>query len=311
MNLLQKTYLLVLITLFIFNNQHYAQYKLGSGNFWIYNEEGLEWKTEMTDTIFVLDSVNYYKYNSTYKIIGKINNYSVISEKYPKYYIGKLQNGLYEELRTYSNGTIEVDPYKYKENAKLGDRWPHRIIYDSDDSTNVDTLWAEVSAVFDGIVFNEIKEVKQIHYLTGFDYYRYFCEDYGELSETTIGGEVRSSLKGCYIDGMAYGDTSFIVVGVYENNLTKNEYRLSQNYPNPFNSMTNIIVTLPKSENVKITLFNSLGEKIGSLYDGVMKSGSNNIMFDVSMFNNISSGVYFYKLNTSSYSEIKRMIYLK
>jgi hypothetical protein len=90
------------------------------------------------------------------------------------------------------------------------------------------------------------------------------------------------------------------------------EFTLNQNYPNPFNPSTTLSYTLPESGNVKITIYNVTGQVVTQLVNGVQNAGSYKKVWNAS---NLSSGIYFYKLNFESanikYSDIKSMILLK
>ena len=86
------------------------------------------------------------------------------------------------------------------------------------------------------------------------------------------------------------------------------EYSLSQNYPNPFNPSTIIEYSIPESGNVKLFVFNSLGEKVATLVDEFKNSGKHEINFKGI---DIPSGVYYYKLISGSFAETKKMILLK
>lgn len=85
-------------------------------------------------------------------------------------------------------------------------------------------------------------------------------------------------------------------------------YNLSQNYPNPFNPSTTIDYQIPKSGNVKLIIYNILGQEINILVNEFKQSGSYNIEFNAAY---LSSGIYFYKIESGSFSEIKSMILLK
>jgi len=86
------------------------------------------------------------------------------------------------------------------------------------------------------------------------------------------------------------------------------QYSLSQNYPNPFNPATNIRFSIPVSGNVKLTVFDMLGREVETLVNGDLNAGTYNADWNAS---NYSSGVYFYKIETSNISEIKKMILIK
>ncbi|MCX6164654.1 MAG: T9SS type A sorting domain-containing protein, partial [Ignavibacteriae bacterium] len=86
------------------------------------------------------------------------------------------------------------------------------------------------------------------------------------------------------------------------------DYSLSQNYPNPFNPTTNMKFALPKDGNVAIKIYDILGNLVNTIYDGYKTAGIYNATFDGS---NLSSGIYFYKITSGSFSDTKRMILLK
>ncbi|MGB4852719.1 MAG: YCF48-related protein [Ignavibacteria bacterium] len=98
------------------------------------------------------------------------------------------------------------------------------------------------------------------------------------------------------------------VVSVNENNLIPYKYYLSQNYPNPFNPITKIKFEIPSLSNVKLTVFDILGKEIETLINKNLQQGVYESEWDGSKF---PSGIYFYSLNTNSFTETKRMILLK
>ena len=87
-----------------------------------------------------------------------------------------------------------------------------------------------------------------------------------------------------------------------------NSFALDQNYPNPFNPTTNISFRLPKSSVVQLTVYNMLGQKVRTLIDGNLTSGSHTFRFDAS---NLSSGIYLYQIKTPTSSLTQRMVLIK
>lgn len=85
-------------------------------------------------------------------------------------------------------------------------------------------------------------------------------------------------------------------------------FSLSQNYPNPFNPVTNIKFDIPKSGLVKITVYDLLGREVTSLVNQQMQPGSYSVDWDAS---NYPSGVYFYRIETETFTDSKKMILLK
>ncbi len=86
------------------------------------------------------------------------------------------------------------------------------------------------------------------------------------------------------------------------------QFELSQNYPNPFNPSTTIKFSIPQSSNVSLKIFNTLGQEVSTLINQNMESGVHTINFDASQLN---SGIYFYRLETGQFSEVKKMTLIK
>jgi hypothetical protein len=85
-------------------------------------------------------------------------------------------------------------------------------------------------------------------------------------------------------------------------------YTLNQNYPNPFNPSTIISYSIPKSQNVVLKVYNMLGQLVTTLVNKQQNAGSYQVSFNAVK---LSSGIYFYSLNTGDFSSVKKMIYLK
>ena len=85
-------------------------------------------------------------------------------------------------------------------------------------------------------------------------------------------------------------------------------YALSQNYPNPFNATTIINYQLPADGHVKLEVYNTLGQKVGTLVDDKQEAGYRSASWDAS---EVSSGLYFYKLTAGDFTETRRMMLVK
>ncbi len=85
-------------------------------------------------------------------------------------------------------------------------------------------------------------------------------------------------------------------------------FTLNEAYPNPFNSSCLITFAIPERSDVKIDVFNILGQQVTTLLDEARDAGKHSIVFDADRF---SSGIYFYRLKTESFSEVKSMTLLK
>jgi photosystem II stability/assembly factor-like uncharacterized protein len=85
-------------------------------------------------------------------------------------------------------------------------------------------------------------------------------------------------------------------------------YELGQCYPNPFNSSTTINYQLPRQGYVTLTVFDMLGQEVGQLVDGIGNPGYMSVQFDAS---HLSSGVYFYRLQSGDFVQVKKLILLR
>jgi len=85
-------------------------------------------------------------------------------------------------------------------------------------------------------------------------------------------------------------------------------YHLTQNYPNPFNPSTKIKYSLPKPENVKIEVYNTIGQKIKTLLNKQMPAGYHEVIFTAE---NLPSDVYFYRIIAGDFQDVKKMVLLR
>lgn len=88
-------------------------------------------------------------------------------------------------------------------------------------------------------------------------------------------------------------------------------FKVEQNTPNPFNPTTNISYELFDASYVKLKVFDLIGKEIATLVDANQQKGTYTVTFDASKYANLTSGIYFYKLETEKYSEVKKMILTK
>ncbi len=133
----------------------------------------------------------------------------------------------------------------------------------------------------------------------------YICIDYWKNKIVPVWTDERAG--GYNMD--IYTAVINTVVGVEP--VTKNVpdvYKLYQNYPNPFNPTTNIKYQIKNSGYISLKVFDILGKEIAALVNEKLSPGTYEITFDGS---NLSSGIYFYKIETEGFSEVKKFILLK
>jgi hypothetical protein len=87
-----------------------------------------------------------------------------------------------------------------------------------------------------------------------------------------------------------------------------NNYTLEQNYPNPFNPSTVISYSLPSASNVKLIVYNTIGQTVNVLENGYKNAGNYSIQFNGG---NLPGGIYFYRLEAGQFSQVKKMMLVK
>ncbi len=121
-----------------------------------------------------------------------------------------------------------------------------------------------------------------------------------------------------YVTGYSYDGPNSVdyvtlkytqTVGITQNsNSIVNEFELKQNYPNPFNPVTKINYELPITNYVSLKIFDISGKEVSILVNQVQTKGSYEVSFDAS---DLTSGIYFYKLETKNFSSTKKMLLVK
>jgi len=106
-----------------------------------------------------------------------------------------------------------------------------------------------------------------------------------------------------------YVDTSQGASGILHHNETiPYSYSLYQNYPNPFNPVTNIELDIPKTSFTTLKVYDINGKEIATLINEELSAGRYKVTFDASIY---SSGMYFYKLTSGTFSQTRKMILIK
>ena len=124
-----------------------------------------------------------------------------------------------------------------------------------------------------------------------------------------------------YANGTSYADVwrwtytwvgTKATVGVNDRPTVANVYDLKQNYPNPFNPSTQIRYSLEKAGNVSIKVFDVLGREVATLVNENQNPGDHAVSFNsASIRGGLSSGVYFYRIESGSFLDVKKMMLLK
>ncbi len=118
---------------------------------------------------------------------------------------------------------------------------------------------------------------------------------------------------GWYVDDIKIMYYDSVQVSV-ENDLLPNKFSLEQNFPNPFSKATGesptttIRYSVPKTQHVTLSVYNTLGQKVATLVNETKTPGSYSTKFNAAQ---LPSGIYFYKLQCGEFSSVKKMILLK
>ncbi|HUV29704.1 MAG TPA: T9SS type A sorting domain-containing protein [Acidobacteriota bacterium] len=96
--------------------------------------------------------------------------------------------------------------------------------------------------------------------------------------------------------------------GAGEDRQLPTTFALEQNHPNPFNPTTNVSFGLPVASEVRLRVYNTLGQQVATLVDGRLEAGVHTVAWDAS---HVASGVYLYRLEAGDFVQTKKMVLLK
>jgi len=106
---------------------------------------------------------------------------------------------------------------------------------------------------------------------------------------------------------------SFVPSEVAGTELLPGEFSLAQNAPNPFNPQTRIDYDIPKATNVRLEIYNVLGQHVKTLVDEFQEPGSKSVIWDGrdNSGSTVASGIYFYRMDAGEFSLTRKMMMLK
>lgn len=274
----------IILLLFAQNIKAQNVAPLELGNIWVYDLNSNLSRTTVVDTSVYFDSAAYYKmfYEDNY---GTINFYTYSRLKDDGFYV------LFDEFDSTET------PY-YKKNAVIGDTW---------------TIYPYVYTIEDTFVANVFGEQTTVKFLAIDSglllIYEYWTEKFGKLSSSQFPNPwLMENLLGCVIDGVAYGDTSFIIISVEDDREIPNNFYLAQNYPNPFNPTTKIRFRIAELGFVSLKIYDVLGNELATLINKEMPTGEYEVEFNAE---NLSSGIHFYSLRAGDKLITKKMVLLR
>jgi hypothetical protein len=136
------------------------------------------------------------------------------------------------------------------------------------------------------------------------------------IDKSTGAGTIVGSTGFRGVLGLTFAPDS--ITSVTQEQMQPNDFVLFNNYPNPFNPTTTIEFALPVTSNIKVKVYNLLGQIVKVIYEGVKDAGYHRLTWNSedASGKSVSSGVYFYELNAvaadgKEFSQIKKMVLLK
>lgn len=178
----------------------------------------------------------------------------------------------------------------------------HYQIWKKGPSSNDFTLYA------DNVTSNSFRDDNEIVVFSGEDQSTsdncfYFAKSVDNTNQISINSNQQGFIVNVPTCDNCNSDNLINIIA----NKTHEKFSIS-NYPNPFNPTTKILYTLPNSGFVNITIYNTSGQVVKVLSNEYKNAGSYNIEFNGS---NLSSGIYFYRITSGKYFEVKKMILIK
>ncbi len=152
-----------------------------------------------------------------------------------------------------------------------------------------------------------------------------FMPIYGDDPSTSVKeGPVKGETFALVVDGIATGQSItwtengasqelFNLTSKNGEQLLPTGFALGQNYPNPFNPSTTISFNLPAAAIATLEVFNILGNKVATVFDGMGQAGENQINWNGTGSDGqpVASGIYFYRLKTSGFEQTRKMVLMK
>jgi hypothetical protein len=127
-----------------------------------------------------------------------------------------------------------------------------------------------------------------------------------------VAGETLTDKRITIFSILKINNSSAPLTDVQSDNLVAKDFSLSQNYPNPFNPSTTIKFSIPQSAFVSLKVFDVLGKEVAILVNDYLSAGTYSTLFEASSAGkNLSSGVYFYRIETNQFSQTKKFMLMK
>jgi len=234
------------------------------------------------------DSTEYWEFNKSSSAVAS----------------GIVQDSIYH-IKIDSNAVMFSDVQLYQNNLEIIEGRNYILEFDA---------WSTEPKLFDVRIrqsahpFTDYSRIGTVYSTTNKQHFYYeFRMEYTTDYSAQIVFECGLSTADLYIDNVSllYEPTETVITA---NTLLPKIHRLYPNYPNPFNPSTKIKFDLPYPEFVQIEVYNILGQRVKSLLNKKMNGGNHSVDFNSK---NLSSGVYYYRIEAGEFQDVKKMILIK
>jgi hypothetical protein len=182
---------------------------------------------------------------------------------------------------------------------------------------NIQLNWKVINPknVFSIKLYNKKVQDLSYQFLSELDINNFYKKSFNDSSEIFLYSyKYKPEENGVYNIKIELTDISVKILNSSELKIgfsEAKEFKLYQNRPNPFNPTTIISYDIYTATFVSIKIFDLSGKEVDNLVEEFQQAGTYEIEFNASKYNNFSSGIYFYKLQTNYNTDIKKMIYAK
>ncbi len=233
-------------------------------------------------SIVIAGLISYDVHGSNYDLILLKYNQSLTEHYWTKYFGGAETDEYATSIDLTPDGGFVVGGVRQIVKSGKTDLWILRFTADGD------TLWTKTLGTSKNDMLSSIKTTSDGGYL---------------LCGTT---DEKDNL---YRSDLMVIKLAPKVLGIEEKQqILPSDISLFQNYPNPFNSITNISYSLKSASNVKITIYDATGKRIYTLIDKNQQPAQHNVKFNGT---NLTSGVYYYQLETDFQKQTRKMILMR
>ena len=272
---------------------------------------------KMGRTVSYPNNVLYYEWNIADSIgcFTVRNNHRIIAPAYHQNYTYTVISAIIDSQ------AINPIPLSFQVITQLNDRFLSEFPFSVDIAVN-----APILSLLDSLyLIYEVERDSIVILLETVDFNRVLFRAMVDLDSTVLDVGDVVKLKVVATDETIYNnyvlepDTGYFRINVLPNPtgidseiIAFSKFTLHQNYPNPFNPVTNIIYEIPEEGFVSLKVLDVLGNEITTLVNEEKPAGSYEVEFSTNIGSReLSSGIYFYRLQAGSFVETKKMILMR